>query len=61
MFAVGQLLWLWVFATCGTQTQGASSWILSTGVILGKAEFRFCHKECDTGDSEDISGDAEDN
>jgi len=28
---------------------------------FGKAEFSFCHKECDTGDSEDISNDAEDN
>lgn len=60
-FAVGQLLCLWVFATCGTQTQGVFSWIPSTRVILGKAEFSFCHKGCDTGDSEDISDDAEDN
>lgn len=56
----GQLLWLWVFATCETQTQGVSSWISNTRVILGKAEFSFCHKECGTGDSGDISDDAED-
>lgn len=60
-FAVAQLLRQWVFATYGTQTQRISSWIPSTGVILGEGEFTFCHKECDTGDSEDTSDDAEDN
>lgn len=47
--------------TCGTQTQGVSSWIQSTRAILGKADFSFCHKECDTRDSEDVGDDAEDN
>lgn len=60
-FAVGQLLWLWRFATRGTQSQGVSSSIPSIGAILGQAEFSFCHKECDTGEFEDISDDAEDN
>lgn len=52
---------LWLFVTGGTQTQGVSSSIPNTSIILGKADFSFCHKECDTGDAEDISGDAEDN
>lgn len=34
---------------------------LDTRVIWGKAELNFCHKEYDTGDSEDISDDGQDN
>lgn len=52
---------MWVFDIPGTKTQGIFSWIPSFRVIWGKAELNFCHKEYDTGDSEDISDDAQDN
>lgn len=61
VFAVGRLLWMWGFDIPGTKTQGVFSWIPSSRVIWGKAELSFCHKEYDTGDSEDISGDDQDN
>lgn len=55
---LGELLQLWVFGTCWTQTQGIASWIPSIRVILRSVGFSFCHKECDTGGSEDIGDDA---
>lgn len=56
--AAGRAPQLWVFGTCWTQTQGIASWIPSIRVILRSVGFSFCHKECDTGGSEDISDDA---
>lgn len=50
VFAVGQLLWMWVFDIPGSKTQDVFSWIPSTWVIWGKAELSFCHKEYDTSD-----------